>query len=310
MKNFVEITVTTTHEGAELVSDIFWNYSDLGVVILDAQDALDLLRSGKNWDYADSDVFSGDKTVFVKAYFPEEDVDDQTLVEREIAALKNRAVIKVGTLETVKRIVDGDLWREKWKEHFKPIKIDRVVVVPEWIDYKKKAGEVKVLLDSNMAFGTGEHETTSMCVEYLSEEVKSGMTVLDVGCGSGILGIAASKLGAKKVIFTDIDECAIKATEHNLILNGVKNGEVYLKNLLDDENIKGDLITANIVADVLVAFSDKVGNNLTGGGRIILSGILSEYALKVKDAYLNHGFKFISEKKKGEWTAMLMEKIK
>ena len=304
------MTVTTTHEGSELVSDIFWNYSDLGVVILDAQDALDLLRSGKNWDYADNDVFSGDKTVFVKAYFPEEDVDNQTLAEREIAALKSRAVIDVGTLETVKRTVDGEEWREKWKEHFKPIHIDRVVVVPEWIDYKEKAGEVKVLLDSNMAFGTGEHETTSMCVSYLSEEVKSGMTVIDVGCGSGILGITASKLGAKRVIFTDIDECAVKAAEHNLKLNGVNNGEVYLKNLLDDQTVKGDLVTANIVADVLVGFSDKVGNNLTDGGRIILSGILNEYAEKVKDAYLKNGFKFISKKKKGEWTAMLMEKTK
>lgn len=309
MKTYSELTVTTTHEGAELVSDIFWNYSDLGVVILDAQDALDLLKSGKNWDYADNDVFSGGKTVFVKAYFPEEDVDNQTLAEREIAALKTRAVIDVGTLETVKRTVDGDLWREKWKEHFKPLHIDRVVVVPEWIDYKENAGEVKILLDSNMAFGTGEHETTSMCVSYLSEEVKKNMTVLDVGCGSGILGITASKLGAKRVIFTDIDECAVKATEHNLKLNGVSGGEVYLKNLLDDESIKGDLITANIVADVLVAFSDKVGKNLTGGGRIILSGILNEYAEKVKTAYLNNGFKFISEKKKGEWTAMLMERI-
>ena len=95
MKNFLELTVTTTHDGSELVSDIFWNYSKLGVVILDAQDALDLLKSGKNWDYADNDVFSENKTVFVKAYFPEEDAESPTLAERDIAALKSRAVITV-----------------------------------------------------------------------------------------------------------------------------------------------------------------------------------------------------------------------
>lgn len=307
MKEYIELTVTTTHFGAELVADLLWNYTELGVVILDLEDALDLLHSGKNWDYAESGVFSGDKTVFVKAYFPKEESERVKTAETEIAKLKDRAVLDVGTLETVKRTVDGEEWREKWKEHFKPIHIENVVVVPEWVKHEKKDGEVTVLLDSNMAFGTGEHETTSMCVYFLSKEVKKGTTVIDVGCGSGILGITASKLGAKKVVFTDIDECAVKATEHNLKLNSVKNGEVYLKNLLDDESVKGDLIVINIVADVLIAFSKGIKNNLMPKGRVILSGILNEYAERVKTAYFNAGFSLVEEKKKGEWTAFIME---
>ena len=307
MKEYIELTVTTTHFGAELVADLLWNYTELGVVILDLEDALDLLHSGKNWDYAESGVFNGDKTVFIKAYFPKEESERVKTAETEIAKLKSRAVLDVGTLESVKRTVDGEEWREKWKEHFKPIHIENVVVVPEWVKYEKKDGEVTVLLDSNMAFGTGEHETTSMCVYFLSNEVKKGTTVIDVGCGSGILGITASKLGAKKVVFTDIDECAVKATEHNLKLNGVKNGEVFLKNLLDDESVKGDLIVINIVADVLIAFSKGIKNNLMPKGRVILSGILNEYAERVKTAYFNAGFSLVEEKKKGEWTAFIME---
>ena len=112
------------------------------------------------------------------------------------------------------------------KENFKPIPIGKIVIVPEWIQYNEKEGEIKVLLDSNMAFGTGEHETTSMCVEFLDKYVRPDDTVIDVGCGSGILGITASKLGAKKVIMTDIDECAVTATTHNMQLTALRTAKL------------------------------------------------------------------------------------
>ena len=174
-----------------------------------------------------------------------------------------------------------------------------MVIVPEWIDYAPQQGELKVLLDSNMAFGTGEHETTSMCVEFLAKYVRPLDTVLDVGCGSGILGITACKLGAKKVIMTDIDECAVTATNHNMKLNGVTNGEVMLKNLLDDTSVKGEVIVCNIMAEVLIAFAPYIGGNLLDGGTIILSGILADRLEKVKTAYQNAGFIFSEQKIKG-----------
>ncbi len=309
MSKFIELTVSTTHLGGELVSDILWGYTELGVVINDIEDVISLSRDGKAWDYADESIFSADKTVLVKAYFP---VDEATeligKIERDLSAMKVNGAVDLGSLETVKREIDGDLWREQWKEHFKPIHIGRVVIVPEWINYDCADGEIKVLLDSNMAFGTGEHETTSMCVEYIAKYVSGNDTVLDVGCGSGILGICASKLGADKVIMTDIDECAIVATEHNMKLNGVTNGTVLLKNLLDDNSVKGDVIVCNIMAEVLIAFAPYIGANLKPNGKIILSGILVERLCAVKDAYVNAGFQFVEQNIKGEWSALVMER--
>ncbi len=307
--NFIELTVNTTHIGGELVSDILWNYTESGVVISDIQDVIQLARDGRAWDYADESIFKSDKTVLVKAYFPKETATETLKkVERDLSQMKEQSPLDLGTLETVKREIDGDLWREQWKEHFKPIPIGKVVIVPEWIDYKEKDGEIKILLDSNMAFGTGEHETTSMCVELLDKYVLADDTVLDVGCGSGILGITASKLGAKKVIMTDIDECAVTATKHNMRLNNVKNGTVLLKNLLDDNSVKGNVIACNIMAEVLIAFAPYIGKNLNDNGIIILSGILVEKLLSVKNAYLNAGFTFVEEKKKGEWSALVLKK--
>ena len=309
MSKFIELTVSTTHIGGELISDVLWGYTDSGVVINDIEDVIALARDGRAWDYADESIFKADKTVLVKAYFPVESASETiAAVERDLADMKKSSPLDLGTLETVKREIDGDLWREQWKEHFKPIHIGKVVIVPEWIKYEKQEGEIVILLDSNMAFGTGEHETTSMCVEFLSKYVKNEDTVLDVGCGSGILGIAASKLGAKKVVMTDIDECAIIATEHNMKKNGVTNGSVLLKNLLDDNTVKGNVIACNIMAEVLIAFAPYIGENLFDGGYIILSGILRERLDAVKQAYLGAGFNFIEEKIKGEWSALVMKK--
>ena len=309
MNNFVELTITTTHIGGDLISDLLWDYTDSGVVISDIEDVIALAKDGRAWDYADSSIFSADKSVLVKAYFPKQSASKTIKeVEQKLIEMKKNSPLDLGSLETVKRDIDGDLWREQWKEHFKPIKIDKIVIVPEWIKYKKQDDEIVVLLDSNMAFGTGEHETTSMCVGFLEKYVNKSDTVLDVGCGSGILGICASKLGAKEVIMTDIDECAIVATNHNMKLNDIANGKVLLKNLLDDNTVKGNVIVCNIMAEVLIFFAPHIANNLLDNGVIILSGILVERLDAVKDAYLSAGFEFVEQKIKGEWSALVMKK--
>ena len=309
MTNFTELTISTTHIGGEIVSDILWNYTDSGVVINDIEDVIALAKDGRAWDYADEKIFSSDKTVLVKAYFPKEDAKDLIAkVEKQLINLKKESPLDLGSLETVKRDIDGDLWREQWKDHFKPIKMGKIVIVPEWINYTAQDGEIKVLLDSNMAFGTGEHETTSMCVQFLEKFVKNDDVVLDVGCGSGILGICASKLGAKEVVMTDIDECAITATEHNMKLNNITNASVILKNLLDDTTVKGNVIVCNIMADVLIYFAPYIANNLLSNGVIILSGILVEKLEQVKSAYLSAGFTFVEQNIKGEWSALVLKK--
>lgn len=308
MKDYIEISVKTTHLGSELVADALSELSDGGVSVSDVQDVIDLENSGKNWDYAEESVYSKDKTVVVKCYVK---ISEKTRkladISRALKSLKENSPFDLGELTVSETEVDGEEWREKWKENFKPIRIGKIVIVPEWMEYTPQAHEKTVVIGSNMAFGTGEHETTSMCVELLQKYVDKNDTVIDVGTGSGILGIAAAKLGAKNVIMTDIDECAITASEQNIKLNGVKNAKVYLKNLLDDNTVKGDVIVANIMAEVLIAFAAGLKSNLKSGGRVILSGILTDRLDKVIAAYKAQGFTLIDIEIKGEWAAIALK---
>ena len=308
---YIEITVHTNTVGSEIISDILWEYSDQGVAISDVNDILELDKMKKGtWDYVDEELLKKvDSDVLVKGFIPKTEKEKVSIIENRIYALKDFIDFEIGSLEVVKREIDGDEWLFKWKENFKPIAItENITVVPKWIDYTEKENETVVYLDSNMAFGTGEHETTSMCVSLLAKYVRPDMTVIDVGSGSGILGITASKLGANKVIMTDIDECAVSASNHNVKLNGVKNAEVYLKNLLDDENTVGDVIVANIMAEVLVAFSNGIKRNLKENGVIILSGILLSKMEMVKSAYEKAGFTHIETISKGEWCAEVFKR--
>ncbi len=305
MNKYTELTVHTTHVGSELVADLLSEYTDEGVAINDIEDVIDLEKSGKTWDYADENLYSADKTVLVKASYKSDVAADIIAeIEKRLIVLKENSPFNLGSLETVKREIDGDLWREQWKEHFKPIHIGKIVVVLEWIKYDKRPDEETVVIGSNMAFGTGEHETTSMCIAMLEKYVKADDTVLDVGCGSGILGIAASKLGAKKVIMTDIDECAYEASVKNCAINGVTNAQVLLKNLLDDNTVNGNVIVCNIMAEALISFAPFIGGNLIPGGIIVLSGILTDRVDKVISAYQKAGFILIDRTERGEWVAL------
>lgn len=300
---YIEITIHTNTLGSEIISEILWEYTDQGVAISDVNDILELDRMKKGtWDYVDEELLKNkDADVLVKGFIPADTPETVAEIERRVLSLKDFIEFPIGSLETVKREIDGDEWLYKWKENFKPIHIGNIVVCPEWIKYEPKENEKIVKLDSNMAFGTGEHETTSMCVEMLAKYVKPDDTVIDVGCGSGILGISASKLGAKKVIMTDIDECATSASEHNVKLNNVFNAEIFLKNLLDDDETVGDVVVANIMAEILVGFSKDIKKNVSKDGIVILSGILTTKAELVKDAYILAGFTHLETKIKGEW---------
>ena len=308
---FIEITIRTNTIGSEIISDILWQYTDQGVAISDMNDIFELDKMKKGtWDYVDEELLKNRTTdVFVKGFVPANELQKIGEIEREVLALKDKVDFFIGSLEIVKREIDGDEWVEKWKENFKPLHIgDRVVVCPEWIKYDAKENEIIIKLDSNMAFGTGEHETTSMCVEFLQKYVTSGTTVIDVGSGSGILGITASKLGAKEVIMTDIDECATSASTHNVKLNGVDNAKVYLKNLLDDVTLKGDVVVANIMAEVLIYFTSGIINTVKENGYVILSGILTTKNDAVRSAYEKAGFTHIETKVKGEWCAQVYKR--
>jgi ribosomal protein L11 methyltransferase len=312
---YIELTVHTTSEASELISDIMWNYTEFGVSICDRADiiALQMSKETTFWDYMDDELVADKLSdVLVKCYI-EKEVAEQVIaaIMRDILDAKERSggCFAFGTLEETKREVDGDDWIDVWRKHFRPIHLGKIVVVPEWIDYQPQEGEHIVLLDSNMAFGTGEHETTSSCVELLQDYLTPSSVCIDVGCGSGILGISALKLGAAKAYLTDIDPIAVESATHNCALNGVaENAIVAHSNLLDNTEIQADIMLANITGEVLKLLAPSIPKNLKKDGVLILSGIIESRLQMVKEAYENVGMHVVVEKRKGEWFALVLKR--
>ena len=311
---FIELTVHTTSEGSELVADIFWNYTNYGVTVCDVNDIIALQNDKRTfWDYMDDDLTAEGSDVLVKCFLPLDIAEENVRsIRADLEMLRERSAgfVELGPLESTCREIDGDDWIDVWKKHFRPIHIGgRVVVCPEWIAYEPAADEVVIKLDSNMAFGTGEHETTSMCLELLQETMKEGDTMIDVGCGSGILGIAGVKLGAKFAYLTDIDYVAVKSATHNAALNGVQEKvKVDLSDLLENADVRGEIMTANITADILCRLADSIPKNLKEGGTLILSGIIEPKLAQVIQTYEGLGLKKICQKRKGEWFALAFKK--
>lgn len=311
---YIELTIHTTTEASEIISDIMWNYTDYGVTICDRADiiALQTAKESTYWDYMDDELVQDKPSdVLVKCYVAE-DIAAQTVsaILKDVQDAKERSegILPFGTLEDTKRLVDGDDWIDVWKKHFRPIHLGDVVVVPEWIEYAPAPHERVVLLDSNMAFGTGEHETTSMCVELMQEYITPDSVCIDVGCGSGILGISAVKLGAKKAYLTDIDPIAVESALHNSELNGVAAQTVVAHaNLLDDTDVQGNIMMANITGEVLKVLAPSIPKNLKTDGVLILSGIIESRLTMVKEAYESVGMKVVLEKRKDEWFALVLK---
>ena len=313
---YVELTINTTSLGVELVADKLWEFTEYGVSICDDNDILELINKRRNtWDYLEDSLTEnlGSRTTLVKCYLDLDTADTVKVeIEKALNEMKERAggEIPFGSLEIISRIVDGDDWIEIWRKHYRPMDMGKVVICPEWINYTPKQGQQVVIIDSNQAFGTGEHETTSMCIDFLSMYVKPNMTVIDVGTGSGILGITAVKLGATKSIMTDIDEVAVETAKHNAEINKVKEKcNITLDNLLEENDGKGEIVVANITADILCVLSKDILKHTLDNGIVICSGILKDKAQMVVDNYTQLGLKLINSKSKGEWVALVFERV-
>ena len=197
-------------------------------------------------------------------------------------------------------------WANNWKKYYKPTLIgEKIVIKPIWEEYKGEDNQLIVELDPGMAFGTGEHETTRMCIKALEKYIKKDSTVFDVGCGSGILAIVAAKLGAKSVVGVDLDPVAVESAKENISYNNVNNIEILHGNLLDVVDGKADIVVANIIAEVICILTEDVSKAINKGGYFITSGIIHDRVKMVEDKLIECGFEVVNIEKDGEWNCII-----
>lgn len=312
-----EIEIFTTGEGLEPLTGCLELLGINGFVINDSEEFKAFTEDkSANWDYIDDSLLGlKDKENSVTCYLPGNDQGEQLFeaLKQELKAMKERdADGSFGRLEFEERSVREEDWANNWKQYFKPFAVgDNLFVSPSWENYENTTNRKVILIDPESSFGTGQHDTTKMCLEFLDGRICPGDKVLDLGCGSGILSVAAIKLGAEKVTCVDIDENSVKIAKQNLDKNGIpqENYEVLCGNICDDpalrEKIGGgyDVVCANIVADVLKAMSGYFDGFLKDDGVLIVSGIIEERAIEVHSALKAKGLVSCGVRKSEGWVA-------
>lgn len=304
---WIEVTVITSHEAVEAVSAVLYDLGVSGVAIEDPKDIIESNTNPKEWDYVEERLLPEDTgEAKVKGYFIYTDKFQNIIsnIKNSVDRLEEFGLKKGRGEVTTKEVKEQD-WANTWKQYYKPFKIgDHIVIKPTWEDYLEKEGDIVIELDPGMAFGTGDHETTKMCILLLSEYVKKFSTVFDIGCGSGILSIAASKLGADNVIGVDIDDVAVKAARENVCISGLNNVDIRKGNLIDVIEDKADIIVANIIADAIINLCKDVPKLLKKDGVFIASGIIKDRLQDVEYALNKNGFEIIKNMEMGEWAAI------
>ena len=294
------ITVFTNHNDADLISSAMFDAGAGGVSILDKQDFLDLVKSDVIWDYVDESVLQQSEVVKVSTMCEPTDANFLAALEANLEEMKKNGV-QFG--EILLGEIDAADYENEWKKYYNPIKTKNITIVPTWIEYKASEGEKIMRLDPGMAFGTGSHATTRMCLELMDVE---GKDVIDVGCGSGILGIAAKICGAKSVYMCDIDEQAVEFATRNAELNKV-DATIEKADLLEGDQ-QADFIFANITADILIRFSKSIGKHLRKDGRIVLSGIIDTRLDEVVQCYSDAGYEIVDRMAIDDWRALKLKR--
>ncbi len=305
---WIEAVVHTTTVGSDLVSDILIRCGAAGTQVEDRADVATVNREKIAWELFDENmVLKMPEDVLVRGWFSQEDPQDIAAVREQLVYLRQQAAdIDLGTLRLEMNNAADEDWAENWKKYYKPFRIgSHLVVKPTWEPYQAKADDVIIELDPGMAFGTGTHETTNMCMMLLEKHMNAGMRVMDVGTGSGILAIAAAKLGAKAVLAVDIDPDAVKVATENIERNQVK-GQVRAVqgDLVKSEAMTCDLAVANIIADAICALAAPLRRHLVSGGPLICSGIIREREQDVLDALQAAGYTVADRLTQGEWVAL------
>ena len=309
--DWIELTVHTTTQGAEVVSDALMLSGATGTMVEDRADIPDPDKPNGYWEIIDPKLIESlPEDVQVHAWFE----PDATFQER-LQALRsqldmNRRLapeVDLGTLAIDTVNVKDEDWSEVWKQFYKPFRAGRSLVVkPTWEPYDAKPGDRVIEIDPGMAFGSGTHETTGMCLELLEEAVHGGERVIDVGTGSGILAIGAALLGAKDVLAIDIDPTAVKVARENVAHNHLEQTITTLEgNLLEKVDAQCEVCVANIIADVICMFAAPLNDHIVPGGLFICSGIIKEREQDVTDALLAAHYTILDIRRKGEWVAMI-----
>lgn len=301
---WLELSVEVKPDDQELVSQIFMDLGVQGLEIVDPQAFRQVLEDNRYLDYADDGFIDsyGSKTI-IKAYLHAESDIEAVTGELEEAFLQYGLVVP-SVMHT--RLRDDSEWKDNWKKHYKTFSISkRVVIKPTWEDYTPTADQIVIELEPGMAFGTGTHETTRMCAQLLDDLVKGQEKVLDLGCGTGILGIIAAKLGAADVIGVDIDDAACKTAEENARNNQVDTVVRVRQGELHHIPVEPyNVIIINIIADVILDVLPKLKQYCSRQTSILLSGIIRDRKQEVLEAVEQEGYKLVQMLDQGEWVAM------
>lgn len=307
-----EINVKTTVMSIDAVSQIFYQLGAAGVQILNPNDPDLSGNSSGLWDFFDPENITLDfDGALVTAYLERDSIEDTIMV------LKNKVLgladfgLDPGLAEIDFKIVHQEDWENEWKKYFKPIRLGKnMVVKPSWELYDAKEDDIVIEIDPGNAFGSGTHETTSLCIEMIEKYLKPFDRVVDVGCGSGILSIAAGLLGAKSVLGVDIDRVAVKTAVENVRLNQLEDKvEIKKGDLLNVVDLQADLVVANIIAEVIILLADDVNQVVKANGFFIASGIIKSKVEEVELKLESVGLKLIETIIKGEWAVIVAQKV-
>ena len=299
---YLQIDIETNKEDIEPLTGFLLTRGITDTVIEDPDDLENLLNKKEEyeWDYVSPEVMDlKDKTPKVTFYLGDGEEEN---AEELVKAIKEKFP-QVSVRVTAE---DDSQWKDKWKEFFKPARItDCLVVKPTWETYQAALGEKVIEIDPGMAFGTGTHETTSLCLKMIEKYMNTGDKVLDVGCGSGILSIGAALLGASEVLAVDIDPEAVKVSGENVALNNCQEKvSVQYGNLVDGIDFKANIVAANLMADLVMTLSSHVARHMTADGTYISSGILIEKEEQVAKVISDCGFVIKEIMEDGMWCAI------
>ncbi len=300
--DWVELAVETTSLGAEAVSALLVDAGALGTQIIDRADVPGPEALRMTWALMDEDLIRQmPEAVVVKAWFqtPEEAQQAADAVTR----LKETADYDAGSLALSHSAIKDEAWAESWKSHFHPIQVGRFVIQPSWEAYAAKPGELVIDMDPGMAFGTGWHETTRLCLMLIERHYQGGR-VLDVGTGSGILALAMGKLGAREVLAVDIDPGAVKAARDNAAKNGLEEAVRVVQGDLT-QGVSGPFAfaCANILADAIILLAPDLRPLMQEGGVFVASGIIADRGEDVERALARGGWRLVDRVQEGEWLA-------